>query len=85
MPNFLFSQIKYYKENVKGVTKMCQIVEEYAQEKVDFQKARDIIEHIDTLMETCKMTLQQACGALKITEKNYEDAKKLLSGKETIV
>ncbi len=31
-PN-LTKEVKYYKENEKGVSRMCQIVEEYAQEK----------------------------------------------------
>ena len=41
-PN-LTKEVKYYKENKKGVNRMCQIVEDYAKEKADFQKALDII------------------------------------------
>lgn len=58
---------------------MCQIVEEYAKEKADFQKAIAIVEDIENLMETSGMTEKQACKALKRTLKAYKDAKKLLS------
>ncbi len=55
---------------------MCDVVETYAQEKA----ASVMVRCIENLMETCDMTLQQACSALKINEKEYEEAKKLVSG-----
>ena len=64
---------------------MCQIVEEYAQEKADFQKAQAIVEDIENLMETTNMNEKQACKALKRTLKSYKDAKKLLSASESLM
>ena len=83
-PN-LTKEVKYYKENKKGVNRMCQIVEDYAKEKADFQKALAIVEDIENLMETSGMTEKQACKALKRTLKAYRDAKKLLSANEILV
>ena len=64
---------------------MCQIVEEYAKEKADIQKALAIVEDNEYLMETSGMTEKQACKALKRTLKAYKDAKKLLSASEVLV
>ena len=82
---YLTKEVSYYKNNKKGVNKMCQIVEEYAQEKADFQKALAIVEDIENLMETSGMTEKQACKALKRSLKVYKDAKKLLSANKTLV
>ena len=83
-PN-LTKEVRYYKENTKGVSKMCQIVEEYAQEKADLQEAATTLKHVSNLMETCNMTEQQACKALKISQKAYKDAKRLLSKNEVLI
>lgn len=83
-PN-LTKEVRYYKEDKKGVNKMCQIVEDYAQEKVNLQKAVDLVESIENLMDTSNMTDKQACRALKKTLKAYKDAKKLLSASEMLV
>jgi predicted transposase/invertase (TIGR01784 family) len=74
-PN-LTKEVQYYKKNKKGVDKMCQIVEEYAQEKADFQKALDIVEHVENAASNGNMTEQQACKLLGIKVKAYKDAKK---------
>ena len=64
---------------------MCQIVEEYAQKKADFQKALDIVEHVENAINNGGMTEQQACMLLGIKNKAYKDAKKLLSENEVLV
>ena len=64
---------------------MCQIVEDYAQEKADFQKALDTVKHIESLMANGNMSAQEACKLLSITYKAYKDAKKLLSESEVLV
>ena len=71
----LSREVNYYKTVEKGIKTMCSVVEEYAQEKA----ASVMVHCIENLMETCNMTLQQACSALKINEKDYEAAKKLVS------
>ncbi len=82
-PN-LTREVKYYKENTKGVNKMCQIVEEYAQEQADFQKALDVVDHIEKIMAKQNKPVEYACVLLDISIKTYEDAKKLLSEKSVI-
>ena len=64
---------------------MCQIVQEYAQEKADFQKALDIVEHVENAANNGNMTEQQACRLLGIKIKAYKGAKKLLSANEVTV
>lgn len=64
---------------------MCQIVEEYAQEKADLQKALDIVEHVENAASNGNMTEQQACKLLGVKAKAYRDAKRLLSEKEVLV
>ncbi|WP_026653446.1 PD-(D/E)XK nuclease family transposase [Butyrivibrio proteoclasticus] len=81
----LSKEVQYYKNNKKGVSKMCQIVEEYAQGKADFQKALDVVEHVDNLANNGNMSIQQACKLLGIKIKAYKDAKKLLSSNELLV
>jgi hypothetical protein len=77
----LTKEVHYYKNNKKGVTKMCQIVEEYAQEKADFQKAQSTVTHVQSLMTNGKMDEKQACKLLGVKIREYKDAQKLLANK----
>lgn len=83
-PN-LTKEVKYYKENKKGVSRMCQIVEDYAQEKADFQRALDIVELIDNAMRNGEMSLKDTCKLVGVSQRAYKDAKKLLSENEMFV
>lgn len=80
-PN-LTKEVMYYKENRKGVRQMCQVVEEYAQEKANYQKAFDTVEYVENLMNNGHMVADKACALLGISLDNYNAAKKLLSSKE---
>ena len=57
---------------------MCNVVEEYAQEKVNIQKAIDIVEHIGNALEN-GFTELQACKIIGVSIETYEEAKKLVS------
>ena len=80
----LTEEVNYYKNNKTGVSAMCQIVEEYAQEKADLEKALVTVEHIDNAMKNGNMTLKEACQLLGISQKAYKDAKRLLSKDEVL-
>ena len=79
-PN-LTKEVKYYKENEKGVSRMCQIIEEYAQEKA----AVITVEYVDNVMRNGNVPLKEACRLIGISQKAYKDAKKLLSDNEMLV
>jgi len=83
-PN-LTKEIKYYKEDRKGVHSMCQIVEDYAQEKADYQRALDIVKHIDSIMTKGNMSIKDACRLMGVTQKSYKESKKLLSKREVLI
>ena len=52
---------------------MCDIIREYGDERA----AETLVKNIEALAETTK-SIDKACGLLKITRKQYEDAKALL-------
>ena len=52
---------------------MCRIIEEYGDERA----AETLVKNIETLAETTE-SIDKACGLLKITRKQYDDAKALL-------
>ena len=69
----LSKKLSYFKNNEKGVGSMCSIIEEYANE----EKAEMLIKYVETLAETTE-SIDKACELLKITRKQYDDAKALL-------
>lgn len=66
-------RLNYFKNNQKGVDSMCDIIREYGDERA----AETLVKNIEALAETTK-SIDKACGLLKITRKQYEDAKALL-------
>ena len=58
----LADRVRYFKEDEKGVTVMCKAMEDMRNEAVE----RNTVELLKNLMETMKMTAQQAVDALKI-------------------
>ena len=77
-PN-LTKEVNYYKNSKKGVEIMCKIVEDYAQEKADFEKATVTVQYVENAMKNGNLTEQQACKLIGITRKSYKEAKRLLS------
>jgi hypothetical protein len=60
----LKNNVKYYKETEKGQNIMCQIIEDY----VENVRINTTLEAVKNLMESMKLTSEQAMVALKITE-----------------
>lgn len=58
----LKAAVKYYKEDPKGVEYMCKAFEETREQGAECER----IKNIKSLMETLKLTAQQAMDALKI-------------------
>ncbi len=69
----LSERLAYFKNDGKGVDSMCNIIEEYADERA----AEMLVKYVDTLVETTG-SVDKACELLKITRKQYDDAKALL-------
>ena len=57
---------KYYKENPEGVEFMCRAFEETRNEGIEKGREQAYLENIRSMMETLKLTSQQAMDALKI-------------------
>lgn len=58
----LADQTRYYKETQEGVETMCKVIEEMRAEK----ERETRLDDIKSLMETLKLTVQQAMDALRI-------------------
>lgn len=59
---------RYFKENPEGVSRMCKIMEDMRNETRDETTERVILQSIKSLMETMKLTADQAMDALKISD-----------------
>ena len=75
----LSERLSFFKNVGKGVDSMCSIIEEY----VDERAAEMLIKHVDALVETTG-SINKACDLLKITRKQYDDAKALLEKTLTV-
>ena len=75
----LSERLSFFKNVGKGVDSMCSIIEEY----VDERAAEMLIKHVDALVETTG-SINKACELLKITRKQYDDAKELLEKSLTV-
>jgi hypothetical protein len=60
----LKNNVKYYKETEKGQNIMCQIIEDY----VENVRINTTLEAVKNLMDSMKLTSEQAMVALKIAE-----------------
>jgi hypothetical protein len=60
----LKNNLKYYKETEKGQNIMCQIIEDY----VENVRINTTLEAVKNLMDSMKLTSEQAMVALKIAE-----------------
>ena len=59
---------RYYKENPKGVDFMCRAFEEVREEANMRRREQKLMEDVKSLMETLKLTANQAMDALKVPE-----------------
>lgn len=56
---------------------MCNIIEDYAKDYAEEEKAEMLVKHVDTLAPKLG-TIEEACEMLNITEQQYKAAKVLL-------
>lgn len=59
----LKNQVQYYKETEGGREIMCEVIEEYAEDV----RIESLLESVISLMDTMKLTVDQAMNALKIS------------------
>ena len=62
----LAEKVRYFKENEEGVRHMCKVLEDMREETAREQEQKTLAQSIRNLMETLKLTLEQAMDALKI-------------------
>jgi len=61
--------VRHFKETEKGREVMCEAVEKYGDRREEKGKESTKLEAVKNLMETLKLSLDQAMDALKITGK----------------
>ncbi len=65
----LADRTRYFKETEEGVSTVCKVIEEMQDEK----ERETITEAIKNIMETLKLTVNQAMDALKIPDSEREE------------
>jgi len=76
--NDLADMVRYFKEDKEGVKTMCRAMEEMRAEAAAEAEQRSKIIDIKNLMETLKLTIEQAMSALKIPAGEQEMYRKLV-------
>ena len=59
---------RYLKETPKGVSEMCKVIEEMRKETAD----RVLLQTMRNIMDTLKLTAEQALDAMKISDADRE-------------
>ena len=68
----LAKQVRYFKETEGGQNIMCQVFEELAEKRADEKVLNEKAKLVKNLMETMKLTAEQAMEAMKISEADKE-------------
>ena len=68
----LAKQLKYFKETEGGQDIMCQVFEELAEKRADEKVLDEKAKLVKNLMETMRLTAEQAMEAMKISETDKE-------------
>ena len=63
---------RYLKENPKGVSEMCKIMEDMRNEATEKATENTLLQTIRNLMETLKLTSDEAMAAMKIPDADRE-------------
>ena len=79
----LTKRFNYLKNDQEGVDSMCKIIEEYGDERAAEAAAKTLANNIETAAAELG-SIEKACNLLKVTRKQYDDAKALL-GKTLVV
>jgi len=64
----LAERTRYLKENPKGVNEMCKAMEDMRNEVAERTAENTLLQNIKNLMETLKLSAEQAMDALKIPD-----------------
>ena len=62
----LKKQVHYFKESEGGKEEMCEIIEKISDKKAEEARINAIVENIRSIMDTLKLTAEQAMDVLKI-------------------
>ena len=68
----LAKQVRYFKETEGGQEIMCQVFEELAEKRADEKVLAEKAKLVKNLMETMRLTAEQAMEAMKISETDKE-------------
>lgn len=68
----LAKQIHYFKETEGGRATMCKAVEELAEKWAEESRLDTIVNNIRNLMDTMKLSVEQAMDALRVTDEDRE-------------
>lgn len=68
----LTKQVRYFKETEGGQDIMCQVFEELAEKRADEKVLAEKAKLVKNLMETMRLTAEQAMEAMKISETDKE-------------
>ena len=68
----LSKQVKYFKETEGSREIMCQVFEELAEKRADEKVLAEKAKLVKNLMETMRLTAEQAMEAMKISETDKE-------------
>lgn len=66
----LAKQIHYYKETEGGRAIMCKAVEEFAEKRAEARRLDTMFDVVRNLMETMKLSVEQAMDALRVSEED---------------
>lgn len=64
--------VKHFKEEEGGRKIMCEAVEKYAEQKAERKRVDALCEAVMNLMETMKLSAEQAMSAIKVSENDKE-------------
>lgn len=64
----LADQVKYFKETEGGRDIVCKVFEDLAEKRADEKVLDEKVRLVKNLMETMKMTAEQAMDAMKLPE-----------------
>lgn len=66
--DLIAERTRYLKENPKGVEEMCKVMEDMRSEVAQKTAENTLLQNIKSLMETMKLSAEQAMDALKVSE-----------------
>ncbi|MBD5460992.1 MAG: hypothetical protein HDR26_08650 [Lachnospiraceae bacterium] len=66
--DLIAERTRYLKENPEGMEEMCKVMEDMRNEVAQRTAENTLLQNIKNLMETMKLSAEQAMDALKVSE-----------------